>query len=131
MNNAFEEQKKRAFEEKHLNRDQIALVPESNWYKYTLHCKHVVYSRVRIKAPKLYHQHYIRCQRCQKVQESPLNWQAIEGMEAVTDEHVSNVLDGSLFIVPKRILRTDGTDRKGRNIPSGNPFPYTTKDSDV
>ena len=116
--------------DKHLTQSQVELVPNSNWYKYKLHCGHEAYSRVRITIPKTFNQHFIRCRKCQEKGASPLNWSAVEQMEAVTDEHVSNVLDGSLFILPKRILRTDGSDVKGRNIPSGNPFPYSTKDAE-
>jgi hypothetical protein len=52
-------------------------------------------------------------------------WQAMEQVEAVTDEHVSNVLSGTPFILPNRILRTDGDGG-----PSGTPFPYTSVNRD-
>jgi hypothetical protein len=125
-----EQMKNLRLQAKHLTAEQIALVPESTWYKYTLHCRHEVYSKVRIRVPRLYHEHFIRCPKCQRIGETPLNWQPVELMEAVTDEHVSNVLDGSAFVVPKRILRTAGHDSQGYTIPDGNPFPYSVRDSD-
>lgn len=105
-----------------ITREAIVATPKSNWYRYTLHCGHHVYTRVRISFRVSFQQHFVRCP-----QEHPvgcLEWQAMEGVEAVTDEHVSNVLSGTAFILPNRIMRTDGDG------PSGNPFPYTTSDRD-
>lgn len=125
-----EEAKRLRLIAKHLTQEQISMVPESNWYQYSLHCGHIVYSRKRLKMPKSYNEHYIRCPQCQRQQQSPLNWQPVIAMKAVTDEHVSNVLDGTSFIVPKRILRTDGHTDDGHTIPSGNPFPYASKEDE-
>ena len=106
-----------------ITREAVVKTPKSTWYRYKLHCGHYVYTRVRITFRASFQQHFVRCP-----QEHPTGvtgWQAMEGIEAVSDEHVSNVLSGTSFILPNRILRTDGD-----NGPSGNPFPYTTIDRD-
>lgn len=102
-----------------ITQEQIANTPKSNWYRYTLNCGHTVYTRVRLTFRVSFQLHFIRCPQGSH----PTNWQAVENVEAVTDEHVSNVLDGTSFVLPGRILRTDGP-----GVASGNPFPYTTKD---
>lgn len=96
-----------------LTQEQINEVPQSNWYRYTLECGDSYYSRVRIVVPKDYsHQeHSIQCANAHEV----LKWQFITGMEAVSDEHVSNVSSGTAFILPNRILRAGNF----------NPFPYS------
>lgn len=104
-----------------ITKKDIIEVPQSNWYKYKLFCKHEVYTRVRLTFRFNDQQHFIRCPKCDG--KAPTAWSPIELAEAVTDEHVSNVLDGSSFVLPRRILRTDGP-----GVASGNPFPYTTKD---
>ena len=114
--------------DKFITQEQIDQVPESTWYKYTLACTHWVLTRVRIKAPKSFHQHYIRCPQCPN--SVPTNWTPVESMEAVSDEYVSDVRSGTAYILPGRILRTDGTDVRGHVIPSGNPLPYSSKDRD-
>lgn len=113
---------------KHIKQSDIDLVDESTWYAYTLKCEHVVYSKVRIRVGRDYsfREHYIRCTLAKH---TPLEWQAITKMEAVSDEHVSNVRSGLAFILPNRILRVDGHNRD-RAIPSGNPFPYVPKSAD-
>lgn len=114
----------------HIKQPQINQVPESKWYCYTLLCGHMVYSRVRIRVgfDYSYREHYIRCP---VTKHTPLEWQAIAKMEAVSDEHVSNVSSGNAFIVPNRILRVDGHNpNTNAVVPSGNPFPYSSKDRD-
>lgn len=122
---------------RHLQHADISKVPQSTWYKYTLLCGHEVYSKVRIKVPQDYSfkEHYIRCP---VGKHQPLNWQAVDKMEAVSDESVSNVLSGTAFILPSRILRTDGhstrLDADGNSVHqsvySGNPFPYASSERD-
>lgn len=112
----------------HIQQKDIDLVDESTWYKYTLKCEHEVYSKVRIRVGREYgfREHYIRCPR---TKHEPLEWQAIAKMEAVSDEHVSNVQSVHAFVLPNRILRVDGHNGD-RVINSGNPFPYVPKSSD-
>lgn len=106
-----------------ITQEQIASTPESNWYRYTLHCGHSVYTRVRLAFRVSFQQHFVRCPEKHPINET--TWQAIEQVEAVSDEHVSNVLSGTAFVLPNRILRTDGDGG-----PSGTPFPYTSSDRD-
>lgn len=112
----------------HIQQKDIDLVDESTWYKYTLKCGHEVYSKVRIRVGNDYgfREHYIRCAQAKH---EPLEWQAIAKMEAVSDEHVSNVSSVHAFVLPNRILRVDGHNGN-RVINSGNPFPYVPKSSD-
>jgi hypothetical protein len=115
---------------KHLKQADIDAVPHSNWYRYVLECGHVVYTRIRLKLPKSYMEHYIKCPRPvsnQHQHKSALLWQAVTKMEAVSDEHVSMVSNGNAFVLSERVLRTDGSrykDGQRITIPSGNPFPY-------
>lgn len=107
-----------------ITQQDIANTPKSNWYRYVLFCGHEAYTRVRLSFRVGIQQHFILCKQCNN--SVPTKWQPVESVEAVTDEHVSNVLDGSKFILPKSILRNDGP--KGGT--PGNPFPYATRDRD-
>lgn len=109
-----------------VTQDDIANTPVSNWYQFTLLCEHKVLSRVRLTFRTSFNQHYVRCPHCHKAGSIPTEWQPLTAVEAVSDEFVRNVHDGSYFIVPRRILRTDGD-----NAPSGTPFPYISADSDI
>lgn len=124
----------------HIKFPDIQLVPESNWYRYTLLCEHEIYSRVRIRVPRdySYMEHYIRCS---VIKHTPLEWIAITKMEARTDEQMRDVSSGNAFVLPNRILRVDGhyAVRIGtgedsietiRAHNSGNPFPYSSRDRD-
>lgn len=107
-----------------VSKEAVSQVPKSNWYKYTLYCGHEVYTRVRLTFRVSFNQHFIQCPQHHEPA-LPTKWVPVEKMEAVNNEHVSHVHDGSYFILPKRILRTDGDNR-----PSGNPFPYTSSERD-
>jgi hypothetical protein len=109
---------------KHLSQDQIKLVPESNWYSYTLECNHTVYTKIRISCRHSYNEHFIRCPKCQSVHTFKTNWQPVLEMKAVSDETANAIKDGFAFVQGERILRTDGTAKSGAIIPAGNPFPY-------
>jgi hypothetical protein len=127
----------------HLKFEHISQVPDSKWYCYTLICGDKVYTRVRIRVPRdySYMEHYIRCS---VTPHSPSEWQAVVKMEAVSDEHVSNVHSGSAFVLPNRVLRVDGhyairfaeagSDLREHEVirahNSGNPFPYSSRDRD-
>lgn len=111
---------------KHLTQEDVNEVPTGDWYEYLLECGHKYYTKIRINVPNGYNEHFILCKKCPEGS-YPTRWIPVVGMEAKTDAFVSNVLDGFSFIVPKRILRADGS-RNGNIVPSGNPFPYTTKD---
>jgi hypothetical protein len=117
----------------HLTQDEINLRPQSNWYEYTLECGHAVFCRARLRVPKSFNQHFIRCPKAFQHESGkyPTEWLPVVDMVAVTDDDVRNVSDGFAFIVPRRILRTDGTDHNGKPSSSGNPFPYITADSDI
>lgn len=96
-----------------ITQETIDKVPQSNWYVYTLECMHRYYSRIRIVVPANYsfQEHMIRCL---DKSHDILEWQFIIDMELATDEHVSNVLSGTAFILPNRILRAG----------NANAFPY-------
>ena len=101
---------------------------DSNWYKLTLECGHEVYTKVRLRYYHSRNVHFVKCP--QGPHDRPPEWKQVTQAEAVTDEQVSDVLSGNAFILPNRLLRTDGFDRAGKVLNSGNPFPYTTKDRD-
>jgi hypothetical protein len=107
-----------------VSQDDIAATPKSNWYQFTLGCEHKVLSRVRLSFRASFNEHFVRCP--QRHSEYVTEWVPLVSVEAVTDEFVRNVLDGSSFIVPRRILRTDG-----EGTSTGTPFPYITRDSDI
>ena len=113
----------------HIQQKAINEVAESTWYRYTLKCGHEVYSKIRIRVGMDYgfREHYIRCP---VEKHTPLEWQAITKMEAVSDADVSNVRSGTSFILPNRILRVDGHKPDNTVYPSGNPFPYVPKSAD-
>lgn len=99
-----------------MTQEQIDLVPTGDWYKYTLECGHEYYIKARIMVPKdkSFQEHYIDCRK-RHDNDEPVRWIPIVGMEAVTNEHVSNVLSGDSFILPNRLLRAGNF----------NPFPYS------
>lgn len=105
-----------------VTQQDIIKTPKSNWYCYTLFCRHKVYSRVRISFKGSFNQHFVRCPQGKH---EGTEWQPVETVEAVSDEHVSDVHDGSSFILPNRIMRTDGP-----NGTTGSPFPYSSGDRD-
>lgn len=100
-----------------LTQEQINEVPEADWYMYTLACGHSYYTRARIVVPRdySYQENLIRCQKKHGTDEKPLEWKPIVGMKGCTNAEVSNVLDGSSFVLPGRILRSGNP----------NPFPYS------
>ena len=106
-----------------VKQTDIAQVPQSDWYKFNLACGHYVYSKVRLSFARPSNEHYTRCRKCK---DAHTQWTAISSVEAVSNATVSDVLDGTLFIVPRGILRTDGN----KSGAGGNPFPYTTAKRD-
>ena len=106
--------------------DLVVNTPKSNWYKFTLECGHEVYARVRLKYDKPGMQHHkVKCPKCTEKNTRPTAWQDLTDYEAVSDEHVSNVLSGTSFILLNWIVRIAND-----NSPGGNPLPYTSRDKD-